>query len=126
MFLITRKEATALFIELNSVKIPKFYLLYISTSVWVLGTPNAGRNSHFQHKAEKTQKNDKLGVKFSIQTFFWASTQTLVDSFIPRKNTFRTVSEVKPLQICYLLHFFSFLAQKMLKMTIQYTTFAEP
>ena len=25
----------------------KSYLLYISTSVWVLCTPNAGRNSHF-------------------------------------------------------------------------------
>ena len=24
-------------------------LLYISTSVWVLHTPNAGKSSHFQH-----------------------------------------------------------------------------
>ena len=52
-------------------------LLYISTSVWVLGTPNTGRNSHFQQKslllwaifdlyffAEKT-------LKMTISTSVW-------------------------------------------------------
>ena len=27
----------------------RIHVLYISTSVWVLHTPNAGWNSHFQH-----------------------------------------------------------------------------
>ena len=36
-------------------------MLYILTSVWVLCTPNAGRNSHFQHKIlKKHQKGTNL------------------------------------------------------------------
>ena len=41
--------------------------LYISTSIWVMRTPNVGWNSHFQHFLCKRNKFD---AKFSKQTFF--------------------------------------------------------
>ena len=52
------------------------HLLYISTSGWVLCTPNAGWNSNFQHFCAKKLKNckkksSKIGVKFSKKLFFW-------------------------------------------------------
>ena len=34
--------------NLNIIEL--LFLLYISTSVWVLRTPNAGRNSYFQNR----------------------------------------------------------------------------
>ena len=39
-------------------KITSLFLLYISTGVWVLGTPSAGRNSHFQLFCSKNAEND--------------------------------------------------------------------
>ena len=53
------------------------YLLFILTSVWVLRTPNAGRNNHFQHffckKARNLQqisaKNMFFGNKTADQRF---------------------------------------------------------
>ena len=46
-------------------------VLYISTSVWVLRTPNAGRMSHFQHfLCKKAEKNKKFAAKFCKKQFF--------------------------------------------------------
>ena len=60
-------------------------MMYISTFVWVLHTPNAGGNSHFQHilckKAEKMQK--KLPQNLAKKLFFKVCTKALVDFFIP-------------------------------------------
>ena len=40
------------------------HLLYILTSVWVLRTPNAGRNSHFQRFwLQKARKSKKFAAK---------------------------------------------------------------
>ena len=44
------------------------HVLYISTSVWVLRTPNAGRNSHFQHFF--MQKRKKITANFCKKQFF--------------------------------------------------------
>ena len=66
-------------------------LLYILTSIWVLHTPVAGQNSHFSifcAKKLKKHKKSKFRVKFSKKTFYFGSTQTLVDSFSPGKSTF--------------------------------------
>ena len=46
------------------------YLLYISTRVWVLRTPNAGQNRHFQHFCCK--KPAKM-LKMSISTSVWSA-----------------------------------------------------
>ena len=41
------------------------WMLYILTSIWVLRTPNAGRNRHFQHfSAKKLKKKQKICSKF--------------------------------------------------------------
>ena len=43
-------------------------MLYFSTSVWVLRTPNTGRNLHFQHfwgNRLDMQTSDKQMVKFN-------------------------------------------------------------
>ena len=40
-------------------------LLYISTSVWVLRTPNAGQNGHFQRfLCKKPKKKQEICSKF--------------------------------------------------------------
>ena len=47
------------------------YVLYILTSVWVLRTPNAGRNGHFQHFfCKKAQKSKKFAANFCKKHFF--------------------------------------------------------
>ena len=46
-------------------------MLYISTSVWVLRTPNAGRNSHFQHFSAKSLKKQDICSKFLQKTCFF-------------------------------------------------------
>ena len=46
-------------------------VLYISTSVWVRRTPNAGRNSHFQcFLCKKAEKNKKFEAKFCKKHVF--------------------------------------------------------
>ena len=86
--------------------------MYISTSGWVLHTPNAVGNSHFPcflcKKAEKSNK-------FAAKMFFKVFTKTMVDCFIsnfirffltftgknmilPRKNSFFHVFRVLPLR----------------------------
>ena len=66
-------------------------LLYILTSVWVLRTPNAGWNLHFQHfcakKLKKYKKSNKFNAKFR-KKFFFICTKTLVECFIPRSSRF--------------------------------------
>ena len=61
-------------------------MLYISTSVWVLRTPNAGQNLHFQHclcyKAEK-----KFAAKFSKKMDFLSLHQNAVPVFYSQKKT---------------------------------------
>ena len=51
-------------------------MLYVSTSIWVLRTQNAGRNSHFQwfilqKSLEKCKKVKKLQQKITISTSIW-------------------------------------------------------
>ena len=56
-----------------SVKEFKFvsWVLYISTSVWVLRTPNANQNSHFQRFSAKKQKKQEFCSKFLQKTRFF-------------------------------------------------------
>ena len=58
-------------------------MLYISTSVWVLRTPNAGRNSHFQRfLLQKTLKKAKNMHQISTKKqVFWICTRTLVEIY---------------------------------------------
>ena len=50
-------------------------MLYISTSVWLLRTPNTDWNLNFQHFlceiAQKMQKNNKFAGKFSQKNGFF-------------------------------------------------------
>ena len=46
-------------------------MLYISTSIWVLGTPNPGQNSHFQHFLQKTLKKQEICSNFLQKTRFF-------------------------------------------------------
>ena len=47
-------------------------VLYISTSVWVLHTPNAGLNSHFQHFFyNKAKISKKFAANFCTKTCFF-------------------------------------------------------
>ena len=39
--------------DLNKISTLGYYLLYISTSFWVLRNPNADQNIHFQHFCAK-------------------------------------------------------------------------
>ena len=64
-------------------------LLCILTSAWVLRTPNAGKNGHFQRFfCKKAIKARNLQQIFAKNSFFWVCTQTLVDCFIPKKMSF--------------------------------------
>ena len=46
-------------------------VLYISTSVWVLRTPNTGRNNNFQHfLCKKAKKARNLQQNFEKKPFF--------------------------------------------------------
>ena len=45
-------------------------------------------SAFFVLKSWKSTKNSKFRVKFSKTTFYFVSTQTLVNSFIPGKSTF--------------------------------------
>ena len=57
-------------------------MLYILTSVWVLRTPNAGHNSHFQHVLVQSLKNlffAKFSSKFlSFLRFLSFSVQKML------------------------------------------------
>ena len=66
---------------------PDFYsnLLYISTSVWVLCTPNAGQNSHFQRFCGKKLKKERCSKILQKTRFFKFAPETLVNCFIPKK-----------------------------------------
>ena len=47
------------------------HMLYILTSVWVLHTPNTGRNSHSQHFfCKKAKKRKKFAANFCKNVFF--------------------------------------------------------
>ena len=46
-FYMKLEDAKAVILEVGE-------LLHISTSIWVLPTPNAGRNSHFQRFLQST------------------------------------------------------------------------
>ena len=47
------------------------HVLYILTSVWVLGTPNAGQNSNFQpNKQKKAKKKKEILSKIYQKTRF--------------------------------------------------------
>ena len=64
-----------------------FWLLYILTSVWVLGTPNTSQNmllSCFWHK-KAGKKEDNWG-KIWQKCVFSVCTKTLAEAFIPWKK----------------------------------------
>ena len=69
----------------------KACMLYISTSIWVLPMPNSGQNSHFQRflwqKAFKKARN--LQQNSSKTGFLKFAPQTLVECFIPKKNSLK-------------------------------------
>ena len=48
----------------QKVNLPQSALLYISTSVWVLRTPNAGQNSYFWRFCCKKPKKQEICSKF--------------------------------------------------------------
>ena len=61
-------------------------MLYISTHFWVLSTPKAGQNLHFQQKkSEKMRKKQEICSKIHQKTVFLVCIKTLVDCFIPPK-----------------------------------------
>ena len=64
-------------------------VLYILTSVLVLGTPNTGRNSHFQHCcAEKLKKSKKFAATFCKKHVFLSLHQNAGRLLFIRKNVF--------------------------------------
>ena len=74
------------FIKTNSSIYLKFLIdvLYILASVWVLSTPNAGWNSHFQcFCCKKPKKCKKFAANFNKKQFFlfaperWSTVQQL-------------------------------------------------
>ena len=66
-----------------------YCLLYILVSVWVLRTPNAGRNSHFQRFLCKKPKKARILQQISAKNrVFLHFTKTLVDCFTPKKVEF--------------------------------------
>ena len=77
------------------VPIDKPFMLNISTSLWVLRTPNAGRISHFQHFLCKNPKKSKnFAAKFSKKQFFLHFIKALVNCFIPQKWAFSSKKHV--------------------------------
>ena len=76
----------------------KRQVLYFWTSIWMLRTPNAGRNSHFQcFLCKKAKKARNLKQNFAKNTFFKFAPERWSTVLFPKK---------------------SFFLQKMLKMTI--------
>ena len=65
---------------------PMIRLLYILTSVWVLRTPNAGRNSHFQRFCCKKLKKQEICSKFLQKTVFLSLRQNAGRLFYSQKN----------------------------------------
>ena len=65
-------------------------LLYISTSVWVLRTPNAGRNSHFQcFLRKKAKKRQEICSKILQKTRFLSLHHNAGQLFYSQKRLFR-------------------------------------
>ena len=67
-------------------------LLYISTSVWVLRTPNAGWNSHFQRfcckKPKKQEICRNLQQIFAKNSFFKFAPKRWLTVLLPKKWAF--------------------------------------
>ena len=68
------------------------FMLYISTSVWVLRNPNAGRNRHFQRFCcKKPSKSKNFAANFSKKQSFssvfssWLESQTIRGIWIANK-----------------------------------------
>ena len=64
----------------------ELWLLYISTSVLVLRTPNAGWNSHFQCFYAKKLKKQEIWSKFLQKTGFLSLHQNAGQLFYSQKN----------------------------------------
>ena len=58
-------------------------VMYISTSVWVLCTPNTGQNMLFQWSLCRKAKN---WSKIWQKSAYWVCIQTLAEGFISKKN----------------------------------------
>ena len=64
-------------------------MLYISTSVWVLRTPNAGWNSHFHFFfAKKLKKSKKYAANFCKKHVFLSLHQNAGPLFCSQKMSF--------------------------------------
>ena len=64
-------------------------VLYISTSVWVLRTPNAGRNDHFQRfYSFFLEKNKKFAANFSKKEFFKFAPEHWWTVLLPKNELF--------------------------------------
>ena len=61
-------------------------LLYISTSVWVLHTPNIGRKSHFQRFWQKAKKARNLQENFAKKHVFLSLHQNTGRLFYSKEN----------------------------------------
>ena len=72
----------------NYKSIKRWCLLYISTSVWVLRTPNAGPNSHFQRfLLQKAKKSKKFAANFCKKQVFLSLHQNAGRLFYSQKNS---------------------------------------
>ena len=98
------------------------YVLFISTSIWVLHTPNAGQNIilHFlgMKKLKKEEKARKLGQNLANMRFS-VCPQMLINGFITRKNKYTNSNKVPKdskhtirLQKCKVFQFLLFLGKK--------------
>ena len=63
-------------------------LLYISTSVWVLHTPKAGWNSHFQHFCAKKVKKQEICSKILKKHVFFKFAPKRWSTVLFPKNSF--------------------------------------
>ena len=104
-FKMSKISWNAVQIETNKIVIQYYFLiwrsfcmLYISTSVWVLRTPNAGRNSHFQH----------FPAIFAKNTFFFSFHQNASWLFYSQKMSFFSKNLLLPMKSCESLVFGSF------------------
>ena len=75
--------------SVSILSVRKNWMLFILTSIWVLRTPNVGRNSHFQRFfCKKAKKARNLHQIFAKNTFFWVCTQTPITVLFPKKWAF--------------------------------------
>ena len=85
-----RQNSTVIVMTLFSVQqVNEGHVLYILTSVWVLCTPNTGKNLLFMFFAQKTLKKEeeatKLGQNLAKKVFLGFNL-TLIEGFVPRKK----------------------------------------